>query len=287
MKSNSNTILKLSYAIIFLTLIISCAGLFYSNGGEPFFVNTIFGDSIKLYGDGIYAYNTMLKAGSNKGTDMVMLLVILLFTLATLFYRRNSKAKLLHIGFLSGLLYYSTSLSFGTTYNRLFPLYLMLFSCTLFLFIIEFNYLRSNIILPEQLLHKNLKSTKTFMILAGCSVFVWLTFIIPSTLFGEMSFLEIYTTEPTFIIDLGIILPTCLTCAYKLHRKEPLGYYIVPIILTLITIVGICVIGQTIFQTSLGIVLSTGQLFGLVISFIILGTIAIKLNVSFIKHFHK
>lgn len=78
---------------------------------------------------------------------------------------------------------------------------------------------------------------------------------------ASTGFIEIYTTEPTFAIDLGIILPTCLIAG-----------------------VGLCVIFQTVVQTRLGIVLSIGQMTGMVVSFVILGIIALFLNYQLLKY---
>ena len=49
-----------------LCIILACCaiisafiGLFYSTGGAEFFVNNVYGQQVKLYGDGIYAYNSL------------------------------------------------------------------------------------------------------------------------------------------------------------------------------------------------------------------------------------
>ena len=103
----------LCYMIVFLTLVTTLSGLLYSNGGSEFEVENIYGESVILYGDGIYSYNSILKAGGNKGTDLAMLLVVIAFSILTYKGKYNLKARLLQIGTLCGLLYYSTCLVFG------------------------------------------------------------------------------------------------------------------------------------------------------------------------------
>ena len=113
---------------------------------------------------------------------------------------------------------------------------------------------------------------------------MWLTFIIPAIVSGTpKEFIEIYTTEPTFVIDLAVILPSALFCAVMLLRRKAIAYQIAPVYLILLTGVGLCVIMQTIVQTSLGIVLEAGQMFGLVISFVVLGIVAVLLNIKLLK----
>lgn len=110
-------------------------------------------------------------------------------------------------------------------------------------------------------------------------------FIIPSIITGNpIENIDVYTTEPTFTIDLAIILPSAFFCGIMLLRKKTIAYQLAPVLLTLITGVGICVILQTIVQTSVGIVLNAGQMYGLVISFVILGTIALFLNIKLLRH---
>jgi large-conductance mechanosensitive channel len=69
-----------------------------------------------------------------------------------------------------------------------------------------------------------------------------------------------------------------------LIRRKTIAYQFAPVLLILLTGVAIVVISQTIVQTALGIVLNLGQLLGLVILFVILGAIALFLNIKLLKH---
>lgn len=79
------------FIIVVLTMISASIGIFYSTGEEKFTVKNIYGESIELYGDGIYKYNTILAAGANKGTDLVMLFVAVGFAFFTV--KRRTAAK--------------------------------------------------------------------------------------------------------------------------------------------------------------------------------------------------
>lgn len=99
----------------------------------------------------------------------------------------------------------------------------------------------------------------------------------------QLSIAEIYTTEPTFVLDLGIILPVYWGCGIALIKKKEIGYKLTPVLLTFIAIVGATVIGQNIFQSYLGIEIPIQQFIGLVVSFIVLGIISIILNLRFLE----
>ena len=114
-----NRIDSLCYAIVVLTLISALVGLCYSTGGSQFTVENIYGETIEVFGDGIYQNNSVLKASGNKGTDLVMLLVALTFAFFTWKRHEGARYEFIHAGLLTGLLYYSSSLVFGVTFNSL------------------------------------------------------------------------------------------------------------------------------------------------------------------------
>jgi len=53
----------------------------------------------------------------------------------------------------------------------------------------------------------------------------WMMHILPAVITGEpMEIIDIYTTEPTFVIDLAIILPTAIYCGIMLIKKRAFAY---------------------------------------------------------------
>lgn len=272
-------------AIVVLTLILALAGIFYSTGGSQFTVENIYGETIELYGDGIYKHNSVLKASGNKGTDLVMLIVALTFAFFTRKRHDGARYVFIHAGLLTGLLYYSSSLVFGVTFNSLFLVYVLQFSAALFAMIFVLAELLTEAHLPKVLADKSLKGTAIFLIVSGSSVLVWLEFIIPALLSGQpLANIEIYTTEPTFVLDLAVIFPVYLGCGVALLKRKAIGYKLAPVLLTFITIIGLTVIGQNAFQSAMGVSIPIRQLFGLVISFVVLGFVATLLNVRLLKY---
>ena len=266
-------------------IVSALVGLFYRFGGEIRTVTNLYGQEIELYGDGIYANNSLLKVGATKGTDIVMLMVAVLLLVLIIFLKEKAYSNLLQAGLLSCLLYSSTCLIMGVSFNRLFPLYLIQFSSALFSFIIKLSSLHKNEIFIAEVYQKKLKGTSVFLIIGGCSVLIWLSFIIPAVINGTpKEFIEVYTTEPTFAIDLGIIFPICLYSGVALLKQKKIAYLLASVLMTLVTSVGFCVIAQTMMQMRLGIDLNAGQLFGMVVSFVILGAFAIFLNFRLLRY---
>lgn len=278
--------IKLLSVLAALSAIISAStGVFFTSGGTKRTVENIYGQQVTLYGDGIYASNSLLKVGATKGTDVVIIGIGIILLILILAYRKRKAGMFLQTGLLSIILYASACLIMGVSFNQLFPLYVLQFSSSLFAFVLSLQNIVGTETYDEKVYERRLTGTGIFLIISGCSVLVWLMFILPAVITGQpMATIEIYTTEPTFAIDLAIIFPSALFCGIMLLRKQKIGYKLAPVLLTLLTGVGICVIFQTLFQKSLGITLPVGQIFGLVGSFVILGTLALVLNIRLLKY---
>lgn len=278
---NKNRIVfTLSLIVVLLIWCSSGIGLFYRNGGQPRFVENIYGETVQLFGDGVYANNSMLKAAIAKGSDLVMLLVSFGLLISTLRRNTGQKVKLLHGGFLISLLYHSATTAFGIAYSRMFLLYLFTFSATFFAFVAVMIDLNETIQPISR--DKMYIGTAIFTMAAGSTVLVWLMSILP-TLFTDapLDILDISTTEPTFIIDIGLIFPVCLFGGIMLLRGKIIGYILSPIMLIFLVIIAFTVIGQTSVQLYYKVIISIQQIIGYVITFVVFGLIAAIVNIRF------
>ncbi|NJO82575.1 MAG: hypothetical protein HC828_06920 [Blastochloris sp.] len=120
-----------------LALVASLAGLFWQGDGSPVPFTTLRGETVLLYGQGLYRYDTLFSAGAFKGSDLLILAGVLPLLIACIVgYRRGSlRGSFLLAGALSYLLYNAASMAFGAAFNPLFLLYVALFSASLFAFI--------------------------------------------------------------------------------------------------------------------------------------------------------
>ncbi len=286
MEKKKFDILSLIAAV--LMMVSACIGIFYSSGGSPFEVVNTYGEKNYLFGDGIYAHDTILKAATGKGTDITMLVVSILIIAGVLLERSYMWIRFVKVSLLSGLLYNAVCLVTEYSYNRIYILYLFIFSTALYSFIQNLSWLMKQEPYPQAVYGKRFTGPMITIFLGGCSTLCWMIFfILPATLSGDIigsiDALEIYTTVPTFAIDLGIILPSCILSAVWLYKKDRRGYILTPILLVLLALVGIMVIIQSIVQNYYGIKLPLPQLIGLVGTFSILGGIAIPFAVKFLR----
>jgi hypothetical protein len=278
---------NLSILIILLAIITSSLGLFWQDNGESFFVENVNGDKVKIFGNGLYAHESYFKAPINKGTDAVILFIIVpLFIITLYLYNKDIlRIKLLHLGLLSCLLYYSASLAFGAACNRLFVVYILLFSASLFTFIIGIHRLEQKKIQDSILSTIPHKSMVVFLVIVGLSVFVWLIEIIGSIKTGNPpGVIGINTTEPTFVFDIGIIAPLAFYSARMVYERKPIGYLIAILLLTLNSMIGLIVISQTIFQYTYGVIISIKEFIPYVVVFVAMSFFATLLNIKTLQN---
>ena len=129
------------------------------------------------------------------------------------------------------------------------------------------------------------KGISIYLVVSGISLFVaWLPDIIPAMISGNsLSLIEIYTTEITYVLDMGIISPIMFICLYLLKKKDGLGDVLLAIILKACEFVGIMVIMQTIFQKFAGIEIPIPALLTKVGIFVVLGSFSFYFNRKFYK----
>lgn len=267
----------LAIITIVLVFVTSMAGLLSINFTKEYdFVNQ-YGHTVEMYGYGIYANDTYFQAPISIGTDICTLFVgVPLFIFAYMNYSKKgdvvSRLKLISI--YAAVFYYAASLSFGLTYNRLFLVYVALFACSLFGM---FRHI-CNIKLEKAATFS--KGVRTFLVLSGIALIVaWLPDVIPSAINGgTLSLIGVYTTNITYVLDMGIISPMCFITLYLLKKGNPIGTLLLAIILKLCIIVGIMMIPQTICQVASGCNIPVPALITKSLSFVVLGGFAFYFN---------
>lgn len=281
MNEKNKALIELNIAIIILVLVVTITGIFSFDPGQSYYALNQYGESIRIWGAGIYSHDSFFKAPIQIGTDITVLFVVVPLTLYSFIkYRKEQSMEryIQNFGYISVLLYYSACLAFGVTYNRLHLVYILLFSTCLFSFnvLLAFFYKMEN----EEKREENsffTKGMKVFLILSGLSLFVaWLPDIIPTLIKDSpLVLIEVYTTEPTYVLDMGIISPLMLVTYYLCKKEKFIGYVLLRMILIVCLIVGIMLPVQTIFQMLAGIELPIPALITKVFIFIILAAFAL------------
>ena len=116
-------------------------GFFRNRTASPRLFTTLRGDEIEVYGSGLYRYDSLFFGAGYKGQDAVVLFFGVPFLIvAILLYQRGSLVgHLLLVGLLGYFLYVYASMALGAAYNRLFLLYIIIFSASLYAFIQVFS----------------------------------------------------------------------------------------------------------------------------------------------------
>lgn len=273
MKKIDNMINMLIVISIFT---MSTIGVLYSTVLFDLTAENVYGDVVALFGRGIYAYESAFKGPIFIGTDLVMFFLLIIAIASYYLITNQNVKKLVYIGFLTVFLYYVASLAFGTMMNRLFPLYIIAFGLIFFQLVnVLAKYDHKQL---EQIfqIEKLPKGIIVFLIIMGLSVSVWLSEIAmlvisnkPSELIGMQS------TEPTYIIDLALIAPTCFIAAFQLKHKRAFGVVLSIMMLSLLGAIGLTVIVQNMTQAYFGIEIELYQMIAFVLIFVVLSVVAL------------
>ncbi len=283
----SNAAVWLSVLVVLLAVAAAGLGLFLRSPGETFTFTTLRDQAVQIYNQGLYRYDTLFIGAGYKGQDMIVLFLgVPLLILSILLYGRGSLlGGLLLVGTLGYFLYVYASMVLGAAYNRIFLLYIALFSASLFAFILAFASFEKGIFpaglagsLPQ-------RGLGIFLLVSGLvTLFVWGAPLITSLINGgPPDRLDSYTTMVTYALDLAIITPSTFISGFLILRGEPLGYLIALPLLVIIILLAPQIILSTIFQRWAGVPFTTAEMIGPVAGFVVLGLIAIWLLTSLLR----
>jgi hypothetical protein len=274
--------------IAILAGIAAGAGLFWQDEGDSYAFTSLYGETVQIYGRGVYEHDTIFSVGASQGADVVALFVAMpLLIVSFLLYRRGSlRGGFLLASALAYYLYYGASLGLVVAYNNLYLVYLALFSASFFAFILSLTMFdlpslpaRISPRLPG-------RGMAVFMFVVGIGMaFIWLSDVINALNTGGVpQALGVNISLITYTLDVGIIAPSALLAGYLLLRRAPTGYLLTGVLTILLALIGAMVIGQTVMQLSIGVELSPGQMIGMVGTWVIMGGIAVWLSIAFLRN---
>jgi len=234
MKTNKiNNIIVI--AIVLLATVASAYGIFSGELiSENQVVQTIYNETVQLYGKGLYHNESVSMASQVRAQDMVTLLIAVPFLIYALILnnKQSIKGQFLLTGTLGYFLYTYASLCFVAMYNYLFLLYVALMGLSFFGFVINITSMDTKKIK----LHFSKKLPSTYLgysiIIFGIAIsLMWLGRLVPAIFTGMPEGIEHYTTFPIQALDLGIVLPTAILSGIMLIQRKALGYLLAPVII--------------------------------------------------------
>ena len=278
-----------SIALLFLVAIIvklasvaAGVGLFYDRPTGPAIATSLEDAAMKMYGHGIYRYDSMLVGAGFRGVDAVTLFLgVPLLVISAVFYGRGSlRGALLLTGTLGYFLYNYTSMAFSAAYNNLFLVYIGLFSTSLFAFVLLLTSFdlaslpsRFSSALPRREIAAYLVAVALLLLL------LWVGDVVAALMSGTVpQALGSYTTIVTYVIDLGVIAPTALVAAALLLQGKPLGYLLAATLLTVSLTLGAALLSQGVAIVLAGVRMPPPQMIGMIGSFAVLSTIGARLT---------
>jgi hypothetical protein len=279
----SNTLTILSLLVALFAAVYAGIGLFSSGGEGSFEFTTLHGETVEMYGQGIYRNDAAFRAPIFRGTDAVTLFVCVpVLLLALAWYRRGSlRGGLLLTSMLAYFLYNSASLGFGAAYNNNLLLYIASFSLSLFALVVAIQNIDLQTLASRTSARLPRRWIAVFLFLAGLSVMVWLIDIIGALASnGVPANLGPYSTESTYLLDLGIILPTAYLAGILVLRRSPWGTLLASILITVNITIGLVVASQSIMQALDGIILKPAEYAAYVAPFVTLSLIAMGLIIA-------
>lgn len=253
-------VIRLSIIIVLLSLIAAGLGVFWQGQGETYTFTTLRGESVEIFGRGLYRHDSISYAAQATAQDAVTLILgIPLLIVGMIWASKGSlRGHLLLTGTLGYFLYTYTSYSFLSAYNVLFLEYVALFSLCLFAFILAMMSINPANVADKIAEKFPRKGISIFMmILAGFLLLAWLGRIVPGLMNGTPPFgLESYTTLVIQALDLGIIVPTSALAAVLLWRDRPWGYVLSAVVLVKGLTMGAALIAMIVGQIMAGVVVS-------------------------------
>lgn len=250
-------ITTLSGIIILLAVIASSVGIFSSGGPGPYQIETVRGETVTVYGKGLYKHMSQDVAPQGIAQDYVTLFIgVPLLLISLLWARKKSlKAQLLLAGTLSYFLVtYLFYLVMGM-YNYMYLAYVILLGCSFFalakvLLSIETQKL------PNYFSNSTpVKWVGRFLIFNSLAIgLMWLQIVVPPLLDRSIIPLEVehYTTLIVQGLDLGLLLPLSYISGLFFMRKRPLGYLLAPVYLIFLSILMAALTAKVIAMGMLG-----------------------------------
>lgn len=232
---NQKSIRILVFFITILSIVATSYAIVSNQGSGEYEYQSIFGETISIYGKGLYKHDSVSMATQAIAQDYVTLFLGVPLLILALYISKKGllKGHLLLTGTLGYFLYTYASYSFLSMYNSLFLLYVFLMSASFFAFtlaMMSFDVAKLaqsfNAKLPVKLIGG-------FLLFASF-VFglMWLGKIVqPLINHTRVIGIDHYTTLVIQALDLGFVVPVGFVSGLLLIKRKPFGYLLGSVII--------------------------------------------------------
>ena len=232
---NQKSISILVFFISNLSIVATSYAIFSNQGPGGYQYKSIFGETVSVYGKGLYKHDSVAMAVQAIAQDYVTLFfgVPLLILSLYLFRKGLLKGHLLLTGTLGYFLYTYASYSFLSMFNSFFLIYVLLMSASFFAFtlaMMSFEVAK----LPQSFNEKLPVNLIGGFLLFASFVFglMWLGKIVqPLINHTPVIGIDHYTTLVIQALDLGFVVPVGFVSGLLLIKRKPFGYLLGPVII--------------------------------------------------------
>ncbi len=181
-----------------------------------------------LFNPDIYKETALLKAIWTSN-DLVTLVIVIPMTLAVMIFAgKSERAKLVWIGFLGFMLYNYTFYLFGTTFNKFFFLYTVIFGLSVYAFFISLYRLNPSKIRKRFGNRTPVRIIAIYLILTSIPLLV----VEGGQCLQYLLYGKLPSAPPLVLaIDLALIIPTSILAGILLWRKKAWGFILSVIML--------------------------------------------------------
>lgn len=285
-KNNHNSIQIVSLICIVLLLIITISGILSFSNDKSYEFTNLYGDVIKIFGSGIYQNNSYFRVPIFIGSDITMLIIVVPILIKYAFTKTVTLLQKIHFFSILGVtLYYALSIALGITYNQLHLIYIFLVAISFFPFFILLFQIYDRV-KDVKIDINTSKGELIFLFFCGISLFIaWLPDIITSLLSStSLELIEIYTTDITYVLDIGIVSPLIFIIIYLLKKQKFIGLVLEHMMFTLLKVIGIMLPIQSLFQMLAGIDIPLPALIIKVFIFVALALFALYFDKKIVRN---
>lgn len=254
---NKKSITILVLLISVASIIATTNGIFSSFGPGQYEYKSIRGETILIYGKGLYQHMSADVAIQGIAQDYITLFIGLPLLLTSLFIARKNSLRGLFL--LTGTLgYFLVTYLFYLTmamYNHMFLIYAFLLGITFFaliLSILEFNTDEIKKIFESE---KLIRNAGIFLIInASLVALLWFGIVLPP-IFDGTNYPKALQHNTTLIVqgfDLGLLLPIAFLVGILAIKKNRFGFLFAPIYMIFLSLMMTALVSKILFMASAG-----------------------------------
>lgn len=268
----------LTLATAAMVVVAAWAGLFAGDRGTPATVVSVHGEVVDLYGEGLYALDTVFRGAGNRGTDAILLAIAAPLLIGSLIAHRRASlpGTLSLVGVLGWVGYVYGTMALATVYNGLFLVYVAAFATALWGVVVLVRGVDMSE-LGRRVGPERYRALPSFLTFTGLfTAAMWVGPIVSGLTSGAVPpLLGHATTLVTEVLDLALVVPATLAAAYLLRSGDAAAGSVMAVpLLTLLTALAPTIVSQTVFQVQAGVEFTPAEIVGPIAGFLVLGSIS-------------